>query len=480
MVMLDSFRKDHVGAYGNDWIRTPNLDRFAAESVRYTRAYPESLPTIPVRKAVYTGTRCYPYPELENVTEFFPPPGWIPIPEGMETLAGYLQKQGYFTGLVADVYHMFKPGMNYTQGFSTWEFIRGQETDNYQNSPYVSDEKVKRYIPEAGQDNRALMEFLRIYLRNNYLAVNEEDRSCARVFREGANWVKNNMARGDFFLTLESFDPHEPWLPPDYYRRLYDADDDIRNPIESTYFPWPGLLTPRELKRMQANYAGLCTMVDFWFGHFMNSLEQAGALEDTLVAVMSDHGHNLGFEKDDNLISKEGHPSTPGVFDLVLMIRHPGGQGAGRVCDDFVYDHELSRTLLEMAGHEPFEGMEGENIWQLALGEVKPPRSHVTCSWGPAITVVTDKWWYNSNLKGEGARLFDHENDPGHRTDLAAERPEVCAEMLELAIADAGGWERIPATLHTLGKRSGCRLNGFSDKPYAVAEWCLVSSGLKE
>jgi len=52
LVIADSLRKDHVGCYGNSWIRTPNIDKFAKESVMYTKAYPESLPTIPVRLSI--------------------------------------------------------------------------------------------------------------------------------------------------------------------------------------------------------------------------------------------------------------------------------------------------------------------------------------------------------------------------------------------------------------------------------------------
>jgi hypothetical protein len=57
LVILDSLRKDHLGAYGNDRTRTPNLDAFAKESLRFTRAYPESLPTICARRAIHTGLR---------------------------------------------------------------------------------------------------------------------------------------------------------------------------------------------------------------------------------------------------------------------------------------------------------------------------------------------------------------------------------------------------------------------------------------
>lgn len=60
LVILDSLRKDHVGAYGNDRIRTPTLDALAGESLRFTRAYPEAAPTIPARRAIHTGMRSFP------------------------------------------------------------------------------------------------------------------------------------------------------------------------------------------------------------------------------------------------------------------------------------------------------------------------------------------------------------------------------------------------------------------------------------
>ena len=61
LIILDTLRKDHVGAYGNEWIETPHLDALARESVLFSRAYPESLPTLPVRRALHTGRRTYPF-----------------------------------------------------------------------------------------------------------------------------------------------------------------------------------------------------------------------------------------------------------------------------------------------------------------------------------------------------------------------------------------------------------------------------------
>ena len=81
VLIIDSLRKDHVGAYENGWIRTPNLDALAKESLRFTRAYPEATPTICARRAIHTGARSWPFrdwwvPKGENAVL----QGWQPIP----------------------------------------------------------------------------------------------------------------------------------------------------------------------------------------------------------------------------------------------------------------------------------------------------------------------------------------------------------------------------------------------------------------
>ena len=83
-MIIDSLRKDHVGVYGNDWIKTPSLDALSKESLHFTKAYPESIPSIPARRGIHTGIRSWPFRgwELSNVHEddvrLW---GWEPIPE---------------------------------------------------------------------------------------------------------------------------------------------------------------------------------------------------------------------------------------------------------------------------------------------------------------------------------------------------------------------------------------------------------------
>ena len=476
LIVLDSLRQDHVGAYGNTWIKTPNLDRFATESVKFTRAYPEALPTLPVRRSLYTGRRIFPYSEMDQdwaVNYSFP--GWGPIRADRMTVAEFLRKQNYRTSLVGDCYHMFKAGNNFHRGFDSWQFMRGQEMDNYHTGPALSDEFLESFIPESHKKNSGCKRFLGRYLMNT-LHRDEDQTSCAMVFRKAESWLHDNLEAERFFMTLESFDPHEPWVPPAYYRRLYDEDGQVTDCALSPYMEWQGLLTERELKRLQANYAGSVTMVDRWFGHFMDALAYSGKLEDTVVGVISDHGHALAMgARDQDFVGKTGHPSTRAVNDLVLMIRHPDGSCAGQTCDKLCYNFDLTTTLLHMAGLTPPEEMEGINLWELASSDASG-RDHTSTAWGTVVTVINDKWWYNANLWGEAPRLFDIQNDPEHRDNVAADHPAVCRELLDLAIQDAGGADKLPKSLASYKSRIGCGLNGYAPIAYSNATYIDVSA----
>jgi len=139
-------------------MQTPNFDAFAQEALIMTRAYPESFPTLPARRALYTGRRCYPFHNgrFRLKGDTIPSAGWGPIPEDQPTLAELLREAGYRTGLVADVYHMFKPSKNYWRGFDEWRFLRGQEGDPYRSGPRLSQQEVDYWLPRELQNDRSV------------------------------------------------------------------------------------------------------------------------------------------------------------------------------------------------------------------------------------------------------------------------------------------------------------------------------------
>jgi hypothetical protein len=155
LVILDSLRRDHVGCYGNDWIKTPALDALATESIRLTNAYPESLPTIQARQSIYTGNRLFPFRDHQSRKgDFVRWPGWQPVRETEITMAEIMAHAGYRSGLVTDVYHQFKPSMNFHRGFQQFAFVRGQEGDAYASSARTEGVDIsKRPASESGRDD---------------------------------------------------------------------------------------------------------------------------------------------------------------------------------------------------------------------------------------------------------------------------------------------------------------------------------------
>jgi arylsulfatase A-like enzyme len=453
LVVFDTLRRDAVGCYEDPppWgaVATPNLDRFARESVRFTRAYPESLPTLCARRALYTGQRTYPFHNgnMQLKGDFpWTAPGWGPIPEEQHTLSEILRDAGYRTGLISDLYHQFKPSKNFWRGFDQWSFIRGQETDPSRSGPLPTQEEIDHWVPRELQEARARHPIMagrrdaatwfssRILL-NMRDRVREEQWFNAQVMLESGRWLEQNRDADRFFLTVESFDPHEPWFVPEHYRRAYDPSDG-QDQVVSPYAELPDLSEPL-VRRTRANYAGLVTMCDRWFGHLMESLRTQGWQENTVVVVTSDHGHTLWEKR--GYIGKRGYPSDPEVYDVPLLIRHPEGAGAGTVCDAWVQHHDISATILEAAGVGPPEPVDGRSFWGTAFGGGEPLRDHVTVGWGPAMTVVTDRWWFNCKVDGRGAFLHDRTKADPFVENLAEQERGTVRELFEVGKADGGG-----------------------------------------
>ena len=439
LVVFDTLRKDCIGTYGAPpWgpVHTPNLDRFAQEAVTLTRAYPESLPTLPARRALYTGERVYPFEngDIRLKGDFVGALGWGPIPENQDTVAELLHAQGYRTGLVSDLYHQFKPSKNFWRGFDQWMFLRGQETDPYRSGPEPSREEIDRWLaPEIQAISTRGVPFIRQALKNQYGRDKEEDYTNARVLIEASRWLEQNQDAEQFFLVAESFDPHEPWFVPEQYRRMYQ-EEDSREMVVSPYVAADRI--PADLlRRAQANYSGLVTMCDRWFGHLMETVRTLGLLDNTAIIVMSDHGHAIG---DNNFIGKRGYPSHPASMDTVLMVRHPQQLGAGVVSDHLVQHTDIAAQILELGGVDA-PSLHGRPFFQAAADGASGHRDHVTVGWSTAVTVIDDGWWMNAKADGNGVFLYDLTADDPFAANMADGHGDIVAAMYETALQDAGG-----------------------------------------
>jgi arylsulfatase A-like enzyme len=441
LVIIDSLRKDHVGAYGNDWIQTPNLDALAKESLRFTQAYPESAPTICARRAIHTGLRAWPFrdwkpPKGEDIIL----QGWEPIPQGQAHLAEILKQNGYATLFQTDNMHQFKASYNFQLGFDVFDFIRGQTTDNYMPNWTFPRERVQGALLKG--NITAMRGQMRQYWANvegRLLAEreNEEDWFAPRVFT-GAMELLEAAAAGDqpFFLVADSYDPHEPWDTPDGYVSLYDDPYDGPEPY-SVIYGASTYLTERELRRMKARYAGEVTMVDRWLGRFLDKMEELKLFENTLLILLSDHGVAFG---EHGYTGKPSYALWPEITDIPFLIRHPGGKGAGHTSDFFASTHDVAPTILGFLGVEPEQPMDGEDLSVLLEGENPDSRPHFTLGYHSSVWARDDRYVMFGPNDRRQARLFDVQEDPEMRQDVAAEHPGVVRRMFdEYVLGDAGG-----------------------------------------
>jgi arylsulfatase A-like enzyme len=263
-------------------VQVPNFEAFAAQSLVMTRAYPNVLPTLPARVAIHSGHQVYPFErgDIRLKGDFVGAPGWGPIPEEWPTLAETLSAAGYRTGLISDVLHMFKPSKNFWRGFDQWTFLRGREADPARSGPRLTDSELAHWFPPelrelrgygrqpGSEDDQWLLNFIQQCIMNLRGRHEEADFFAPRVFQEACRWLEQNQDAGQFFLTIESFDPHEPWLVPEHYRKMYLAEDGPEQVI-SFYDDVPGM-SDYMLRRTRANYRGSVTQCDRWFGHLGN------------------------------------------------------------------------------------------------------------------------------------------------------------------------------------------------------------------
>lgn len=433
IICLDSLRQDHIGAYGGI-AQTPNMDRLAQQSAVFTRLRSEALPTVPVRRALCTGVRVFPWEDRPHPKGIYNRHfGWQPLRETDVTLAEHLQQRGYVTGMVIDVYHLMKPAMNFHRGMSSFEFIRGQEFDRWKSAP-APDEVIARYIPQDCPERRQAV--LTQYLQNQAGRGGEEDHQCARVFRAAMDWLQGNAAHEKFFLWVDSFDPHEPWDVPQRYIDMYAPGYSGKEWIYPNILPYSEM-SPEEVEHCKALYAAEVTLVDHWLGKFLDKIDELGLRENTLVVLLSDHGKIVGEFDNFGMSNKD---TSRYLYDVPLVVRHPQGIGGGQRLEQWVYDIDVTATALDVLGEEPLPRADGQSFWPLITGEQEKLHDYAICGYSEVGCVWQDDYVYIQDNQLGTSKLYDTYADKDQENDLSQELPELTAELrARLAELVAGG-----------------------------------------
>jgi arylsulfatase A-like enzyme len=421
LIISDSFRQDHLGCYGNPRIHTPHLDKLAEQSVVFDRAYAASFPTVPHRADVLTGKHTFTYL------------GWNPLPKDELTLPQLLSSVGYSTMGVVDTPFYMRHGYGYDRGFANFDFVRGQ---NYMSPTWE----------DAIQDRR-----------------HEADYFAPMTMTRAERWLERHYEER-FFLLVDTWDPHEPWDPPDYYAALYDGFDG--KPAHwPCYWDWKEAgLTEQDIKRAHAAYCGEITMVDRWVGRLLERLESLRLREDTVIIFTSDHGHYFG---DHGLFGKAMQRDEDGfnldtfapgrwyrspIFDPVaqvpLLVSVPQVEPGRR--DALVSAPDLMPTILELAGVEVPESVQSASLVPLLGGEKAGLHELVVTSWPlynlgettrvvddlargvvePLPSTITDgEWSLIYAIEGAPVELYHTAVDPGQTENVFSENKSIASDL---------------------------------------------------
>ena len=417
VIVSDTFRYDHLGCNGNDMIRTPNLDDLAAKSVVFDRSYAASFPTMPMRADLFTGKWTFTYL------------GWAPLPREETVLAQVLSANGYKTMAVVDTPFFTRGGYGYDRGFSDFIWNRGQGWFEI-----MDDVNLDRHY--------------------------EEDYCPARTMRAAARWLERHHRESPFFLYVDVWDPHEYWDAPHWYVDPYIANYDGRN-VKPCYGPWKERgVTAEDLEIAHACYCGEVTMVDKWIGFLLDRLDTLGLAEDTAILFTSDHGFNFGehgqFGKCilDMKVGDKGpfkwyrSPLYEEVCHTPLLLQIPGVEP--RRTNALVSAVDLMPTLVELAGVEIPETVQGNSLLPIVRGEEDTGRDFVVTSpplgnpgdttkavddmsrnlieFTPA-TITTSQHALIYSAEGEPAELYDLECDLHQQHDISQEFHDIAQDL---------------------------------------------------
>ena len=430
VLMLDSFRWDHCSAYGNSAIETPNLKRFADESTFFTHAYPEGLPTVPVRTSLHTGRFTYPFRRWQ-----------VLYPQDHPLLSEILWSEGFRSSLISDVYHLHKPSYAFDRGFDEVVWIRGQESDPFVVDPTIrAAVDIESHHKRRGPEDAAGVEQVRTYLANRHDWKGEDDHFTPRVINRALDWLRGHDRKENLFLWIDNFCPHEPWDPPDAWLKKAAPDFDFSG--KKLICPTPGdaegYLTAEEVQNSLDLYRGVAMFVDHWVGHFFDELKRMGLYENSLIILATDHGEPFA---DHGIVRKARPWPYEELARTFLMIRDPSGDGTPKV-DSYVQLTDMTATILEYLSLDKPAHMTSESLWPLIRNQEEKIRDEaVCCHYNASVSILHDEWKYihwigenavqarGSNLTKSEPELYNLREDIGERNNLFAAEPDRAEDM---------------------------------------------------
>lgn len=424
----------NLGCYGHPLVKTPSLDRLAAQGLTFDRAYTNFPLCGPSRASFMTGL----YPEQNGVTvlrRMFR--NYVP---DAVTMSQHFMANDYAVARVGKIYHYDNPkgvGTNSHDDPASWQTRinpRGRDKD----------EEHLIFSLNPGSFGATL----------SWLAADgtDEEQTDGMVATESIKLMKKYKAAGKpFFIGAGFYKPHTPFVAPKKYFDMYDLEDIVIPEVPEGYLdtiPMPAQKTvtafknqidlPEETARkaIHAYYATISFM-DAQVGRLLDALDELGIADNTIILFSSDHGYHMG---------EHGHYQKKTLFEdadqVPLILYAPGMKEAGKRTDSFAEMIDFYRTLTDLAGlSDPPQYVMGKSLAPLLQNSRKQIRKSALTQLENGYTLRTGNWRFTRWDTGE-CELYDRSSDPAEMINLASNpeyknRIQNFSKQLEARILEA-------------------------------------------
>jgi arylsulfatase A len=400
IIFTDDQGYQDVGCFGSPTIKTPNLDRMAAEGMRFTDFYSAASICSPSRAALLTGC----YPPRVGITKVLFPNDNIGLNPKEITIADVLKERGYATACIGK-WHLghlpeFLPTSN---GF-----------DYYFGIPYSNDMdgvRGKNKSLDRAWRQKDYSPWNVPLMRGKYIIERpaEQTSLIERYTDEAVKFIQTNKDR-PFFLYLPHTMPHIPLFVSD---KFYVED-------------------------VKKAYKATIEQIDFSVGRIFGALKEAGVDKNTLVVFTSDNGPWLSMKHHGGcaLPLRDGKFSTyEGGMREPCIMRWPAKIPVGKVCNVVCGTIDLLPTFAKLAGTEvPADRViDGRDIWPLMEGkpDVDSPHGAYFYYNGNSLEAVRSGKWKLRRAESN-IELYDLEADIGEKTNLADKHPEIVISLSDI------------------------------------------------
>ncbi len=407
-ILADDLGYGDVGCYGQQQIRTPHLDRLAAQGMRFTHCYAGSTVCAPSRCCLMTGKHTGHGRIRGN--------GPLPLRPEDVTVAELLKQAGYATGIVGKwgLGDVGTTGIPNRKGFDEWfGFLNQTHAHNYYPDYLFKNEEK---FPITGN------------VVKGGVASQRAQYAPDLFTREALSFIERNRAK-PFFLYLAYTLPHA---------NNEAGKNGMEVPSDAPYSdqPWP---------QAQKNHAAMITRLDRDIGTVLQRLDELGLAQNTVVFFSSDNGPHREGGGDPTYFRSSGalrgikRDLYEGGIRVPMIVRWPGQIAAGGTSDHAWAFWDFLPTAAELAGGKVPSDTDGISIVPALVGAEKagrPQQSHEFLYWEfhergtqQALRSGDWKYIYRPFFTEAKVELFDLKNDPVETKNIAGEHPDVVMKM---------------------------------------------------